>query len=145
MRNMLAAVALTMASAAASQEVGLGTAVERVTLHPGDTASFTLAPGKDHQLLNAASPSAKGAITIRYEVTGGQSVISAVSRTGYPLKFTVLADPDGDGGFTPAGDVPLPGDGSAASRAWPGSLGTVNVGDFAGGPHGAEVHKPSGD
>lgn len=142
----LLAIALVIAAPlVAAQEAPPGTAVERVTLHPGDTASFTLAPGKDHQLLNAAAPSAKGAITIRYEVMGGQSVITAVSHTGYATMFTVLADPDGDGGFTPAGDVPLPGDGSTVSRSWPASLGTVNVGDFAGGPHGTETHAPSGE
>ncbi len=144
MRLILAAAALTMATAAVSQSAPPGTAVERVTLHPGDVASFTLAPGKDHQLLNAAPPSAKGAIAIRYEVSGAQSIVTATSHTGYPVMFTVLADPDGDGGFTPAGDIQLPGDGTAAARSWPGNLGTVNVGDFVGGPHGSETHPPSG-
>jgi hypothetical protein len=145
MRLLLAPALLLAPLAAYAQDVPAGTDVERVTLAPGESASFTLAPGFDHQLLQKAAPGAKGAITIRYEASGGQSRITAVSHTGYATHFTVLADPDGNGGFEPAGDIDLPGDGTPATRAWPGALGTVNVGDFAGGPHGTHDHKPSGD
>lgn len=145
MRMMLAAAALLAAPAALAQEAPAGTDVERVTLKPGESASFVLAKGFDHQLLRPAAPSAKGAITVRYEVAGGQSTIVATSKTGYAVTFTVLADPDGNGGFEPQGNVDLPGDGTAVSKAWPGSLGTVNVGDFAGGPHGDHDHLPSGE
>lgn len=127
-----------------AQEVPPGTDVERVTLAPGESTSFTLAPGFDHQLLKSAPPNARGAITIRYEVAGGRSTVTATSRTGHPLRFTVLADPDGNGGFQAAGEVDLPGDGTPVSKSWPGSLGTINVGDFAGGPHGGQGHPPSG-
>jgi hypothetical protein len=145
MRQMLIAAALLFPLAAQAQEAPAGTNVERVTLAPGQSASFTLAPGFDHQLLQTAAPTAKGAITIRYEVADGRATISAVSKTGYPTVFTVLADPDGNGGFSAMGDIQLSGDGTAASRSWPGTLGTINVGDFEGGPHGSEDHVPSGD
>ena len=146
MRLILAAlVTLLIPLAAMAQSPGPGTDVERVTLQPGESASFTLATGFDHQLLQRAAPDAKGAITVRYEVVGGQSRITATSRTGYATVFTVLADPDGNGGFQAAGEISLPGDGSAASRSWPGSLGTINIGNFVGGPHGDHDHKPSGE
>lgn len=145
MRLLLAPALLLLPLAAHAQSAPPGTAIERVTLAPGESASFTLAPGFDHQLLQKAAPSARSAITIRYESAGGQSRIVAVSHTGYATSFTVLADPDGNGGFEPAGDIQLPGDGTPATRAWPGALGTVNVGDFLGGPHGSHEHKPSGD
>jgi hypothetical protein len=145
MRTILAAALLALPLAAQAQVAPPGTAVERVTLSPGQSASFTLAPGKDHQLLNSAAPDSKGAITIKYEEVDGRATISAVSKTGYETSFTVLVDPDGDGGFEPAGDIKLAGDGTAAARSWPAPLGKVNVGDFLGGPHGTEDHKPSGD
>ncbi|MEI9927867.1 MAG: hypothetical protein WDN44_09350 [Sphingomonas sp.] len=145
MRLTLAAALFLVPAAVSAQQVAPGTHVERLTLHPGESASFTLAAGTDHQLLERAAPDAKGAITIRYAVAGDRSTIAAVSRTGYPTVFTVLVDPDGDGGFTPAGDLRLAGDGTAAERSWPGDLGTINVGDFVGGPHGAEPHPPAGE
>jgi hypothetical protein len=119
--------------------------VERIGLAPGESASFTLAPGREHQLLQRAAPNAAGAITIRYEAAGGRSIVAATSRTGYATVFTILADPDGDGGFAPVGEINLPGDGSAATRSWPGALGAINVGDFVGGPHGTATHVPSGE
>lgn len=143
-----AALALLTPAALPAQEPGPGTAVERVTLRPGDEASFTLAPGKDHQLLSAAPSSAKGAITIRYAITpAGGSQVVATSHAGVDMTFTVLADPDGPGpqGFAPAGDVPLPGNGSTVTRNWPNALGVINVGDFVGGPHGDHPHVASGD
>lgn len=144
--RLILAVALAAAPVVvAAQTPPPGTDVERVTLAPGQTASFTLAPGFDHQLLRAADPATKGAITIRYDVANGQSTITAVSSVGHATAFTVLADPDGNGGFESVGEVPLPGDGSRVTRSWPGSLGTINVGDFAGGPHGTHDHKPSGE
>lgn len=123
---------------------GPGTAVERVTMHPGETASFTLAPGKDHQLLHAADPGTKGAITIYYDAEGTRSTITATSRTGYETVFSILADPEGSGGFKPVGEVQLPGDGRPAVRVFPGKLGTINVGSFAGGPHGDHPHPLDG-
>jgi hypothetical protein len=124
-----------------------GVGVDRITLHPGETRAFTLAPGNEHQLLVLTDPAhpAAHAITVHYDVTGGSSHITATSRTGYALGFTVLADPDGDGGFEPAGTVAnLAGDGTPLTRDWPAALGTINVGDFVGGPHGDHPHAPSG-
>lgn len=105
-----------------------------MTLEPGSSASFTLAQGFSHQLLQRAPPSAPGAITISYEVTGGVSRITATSSTGRGLSFSILADPDGKGGFSPMGEIALPGDGTPATRSWPGSLGTINVGNFVDRP-----------
>lgn len=140
------ALAITVPPAfpVAAQETAPGVAVERVTLEPGQSRTFTLAPGFDHQLLRPASPNAAGAITVRYEVTGGQSTITATSKAGHPLTFTVLADPDGNGGFDSAGSMTVAGDGTPASKTWPRPLGTINVGDFAQGPHGDHQHRPSG-
>lgn len=144
--RLLLAVALAVAPVAiAAAQTPPGTDVERVTLAPGQSASFTLAPGFDHQLLLAASPTDKGAITIRYEVANGQSTITATSRLGRATTFTVLADPDGNGGFQSMGEVALPGDGNPVTRAWPGNLGTINIGDFTGGPHGTHDHKASAE
>ena len=71
---------------------------------------------------------------------GGKSVSYGVAATsyhlGYPTRFSVLADPDGDGGFEPEGSIDLPGDGRTVTRTWPGALGAINVGHFAGGPRG---------
>lgn len=145
MRILTAAALLVLPFAAHAQTPPQGTAVERITLHPGETATFTLAPGKDHQLLNRAAPGTKGAITIRYEMIAGMPTVAATSGLGYDTAFTVLADPDGDGGYEPAGEIPLPGNGTPASRAWQKPLGTINVGDFANGPHGQEGHVPSGE
>lgn len=145
MRLFLPAALLLAPLALHAQEAPADTDVERVTLNPGESASFVLARGYDHQLLRRASPSAKGAITVTYQVAGGEAKVTAVSRTGYPTTFTVLADPDGNGGFGPAGEIQLPGDGTPATRSWPGTLGTINIGDFLGGPHGTHDHKPSGD
>lgn len=145
MRLILAAALAVAPVAVAVAQTPPGTDIERVTLAPGQSASFTLAPGFDHQLLRSASPDAKGAITIRYSVANGQSTLVAVSRLGHATAFTVLADPDGNGGFESLGEVPLPGDGSAVTKSWPGNLGTINVGDFAGGPHGTHDHQPSGE
>jgi hypothetical protein len=144
MRLALLAAALLL-TAAHGQEAPPGTDVERVTLAPGQSASFTLAQGFDHQLLRTAAPDAKGAITVRYEVAGGQSTVTAVSRTGYATLFSVLADPDGNGGYTPVGKISLPGDGTPASRSWPGPLGTINIGNFEGGPQGGLQRPASGN
>jgi hypothetical protein len=144
MKAMLAAAVLALASTALpAQEVAPGTQVERITLQPGQSASFTLAPGFSHQLLRRAAPRARGAITVRYEVAGGQSTVTATSRTGYPLRFSVLADPDGDGGYTGMGEIGLPGDGRPVARGWPQALGPVNIGGFVGGPHGDNPHRPA--
>ena len=35
-------------------------------------------------------------------------------------------------GKGPVGEIVLPGDGTPVTRRWPGSLGTISVGDFAG-------------
>lgn len=136
MSFLLAAAALL----AAQDTTPPGVEVERITLRPGEAASFTLAAGREHQLLHRSAPTARGAITIRYEAGDGQSTIVAVSHTGYPTRFSVLADPDGDGGFEAEGDIDLPGDGTAARRSWPGALGPVNVGHFVGGPRGQLRH-----
>jgi hypothetical protein len=134
------ALLLAAALLAAQDTTPPGVAVERITLHPGESASFTLGSGLEHQLLRRSAPGARGAITIRYEMSGGRSTIVAVSHTGYPTRFSVLADPDGDGGFEPEGDVDLPGDGRPATRTWPGALGAVNLGHFVGGPRGQMQH-----
>jgi hypothetical protein len=137
MRSLIvAALALAPATLAAQDIPIPGTDVERIGLQPGDSASFTLASGNAHQLLHRAPPNARGAITISYQVAGGQSTINAVSHLGYPTSFNVLADPDGNGGFEPEGSIDLPGDGRTVTRTWPGGLGAINVGHFAGGPRG---------
>ena len=84
-------------------------------------------------MLHRAAANARGAITISYSVAGGQSTISAVSHTGYATRFSVLADPNGNGGFEPEGSIDLPGDGQTVTRTWPGALGAINVGHFVGG------------
>jgi hypothetical protein len=104
--------------------------VERASLSPGDVKAFRLAPGTNHQLLVPVTSEAPGAITISYRADGGQSTIVAINRTGHPLRFTVLADPGGNGGFQPAGAMAASGDGRPASRTWPNALGRINVGDF---------------
>ncbi|MGN6279294.1 MAG: hypothetical protein ACTHM8_11305 [Sphingomonas sp.] len=121
-----------------------GTDVDRVTLHPGESKSFTLAPGNEHQLLHEAAPSTPGAVTVDYRLSAGGSIVTAVSHTGKPMMFTVLADPGGNGGFAPAGEVNLPGDGKPVSKIWSRELGTINVGDFVGGPVGDRPHPPAG-
>lgn len=114
-----------------SDSTARGIEVESLTLRPGEHASFTLAQGYSHQLLRSAAPSAPGAITVAYEVAGGRSRITATSRTGHALRFTVLADPDGNGSFSPMGEIALPGDGTPATRSWPGALGAISIGNFA--------------
>ena len=133
---ILAALLLAPAALVAQDTTPPGTDVERIGLQPGESASFTLDSGNEHQLLHRAAPDARGAITISYRVAGGQSVVSAVSHTGYPTSFSILADPDGDGGFEPEGSVELPGDGRTVTRTWPAALGAINVGHFVGGPRG---------
>ena len=132
----LALAGLLLTAAQASEEPQ----VESLTMQPGESASFTLAEGFDHQLLVRAEPNAPGAITIRYEISGGQSRITATSRAGHPLTFSVLADPDGNGGFSPMGEIAIPADGTPATRSWPRPLGAINVGNFEGGPHGEHAH-----
>jgi len=141
----LSALLLSVTATAQTAPPPPGTDVDRVTLHPGESVSFTLSPGTDHQLLHETRASTPHAITIRYRTDGARSVLTAVSRTGTPMMFTVLADPAGNGGFAPAGDVLLPGDGKPVTRVWPHPLGTINVGDFVGGPHGDHPHAPSGE
>ena len=137
MRSLIfAALILAPAALAAQDSTPPGTDVERIGLQPGESASFTLASGNEHQLLHRAAPNARGAITISYQLAGGQSTISAVSHTGYATSFSVLADPDGNGGFEPAGSIDLPGDGRTVTRSWPAPLGAINVGHFVGGPRG---------
>ena len=137
MRSLIVATLLLAPAALAAQDsTPPGTDVERIGLQPGESASFTLASGNEHQLLHRAAPDARGAITISYSVAGGRSTISAVSHLGYPTRFSVLADPDGNGGFEPEGAIDLPGDGQTVSRTWPGPLGAINVGHFVGGPRG---------
>ena len=114
----------------ASDSSARGIEVESLTLRPGENASFTLAQGGSHQLLRRAAPSAPGAITVVYETAEGGSRLIATSRTGHALRFTVLADPDGNGGFSPMGEIALPGDGTPATRRWPGALGTISIGGF---------------
>jgi hypothetical protein len=109
-----------------------GLEVESVTLRPGERASFALAEGFSHQLLRRVAPSAPGAISVSYELVGGASQVTATSATGYPLTFRILADPDGNGGFSPVGEVSLPGDGTPAVLSRPGALGTISVGNFVG-------------
>ena len=137
MRSLIAAVLILAPAALVAQDIPIpGTDVERIGLQPGESASFTLASGNEHQLLHRASPHARGAITISYSAAGGQSTISAVSHLGYATRFSVLADPNGNGGYVPEGSIDLPGDGQAVTRTWPGALGAINVGHFVGGPRG---------
>ena len=137
MRRFIVAALLFAPAALAAQDIPIpGVEVERIGLQPGESASFTLASGNEHQLLHRAAATARGAITISYQVAGGRSTISAVSHTGYPTRFNLLADPDGNGGFEPEGEIDLPGDGRTVTRSWPGALGAVNVGHFVGGPGG---------
>jgi hypothetical protein len=137
MRNLIAAALILASAALAAQDnPPPGTDVERIGLQPGESASFTLASGNKHQLLHRAAPNARGAITISYRIAGGQSAISASSHTGYATRFSVLADPNGNGGFVPEGSIDLPGDGQTVTRTWPGALGAINVGHFVGGPRG---------
>ncbi|MGQ0558665.1 MAG: hypothetical protein ACT4OE_03640 [Sphingosinicella sp.] len=145
MRRAAVRAATLAAILAAAPLAGQEPQVERLTLRPGESASFTLARGFDHQLLVRAAPGAPGAITVSYEVAGGMSTITATSRTGFALTFSVLADPDGNGGYSQMGEIALPGDGTAAVRRWPGSLGPINVGSFEGGPHGEHGHESPGD
>jgi len=133
---IIAALVLAPAALAAQTEPPPGTDVERIGLQPGESASFTLASGNTHQLLHRAPANARGAITVSYSVAGGQSTISAVSHTGYATSFSVLADPDGNGGYVPEGSIDLPGDGRTVTRTWPTALGAINVGHFVGGPRG---------
>ena len=137
MRRLIAAAFLLVPAALAAQDIPIpGVEVERISLQPGESASFTLASGNAHQLLHRAAPNARGAITISYQVAGSQSTISAVSHTGYPTRFNILADPDGNGGFEPEGEMDLPGDGRTVTRTWPAALGAINIGHFVGGPGG---------
>lgn len=137
MRSLVIAVAFLAPAALTAQDTTPpGTDVERIGLQPGESASFTLASGNEHQLLHRAPADTRGAITISYRVEGGQSIVNAVSHTGYPTSFSVLADPDGNGGFEPEGAIELPGDGQAVTRTWPSPLGAINVGHFVGGPRG---------
>jgi len=137
MRRLIFAALLLAPAALAAQDIPIpGVEVERIGLQPGESASFTLASGNEHQLLHRSAANARGAITISYQVAGGQSLLSAVSHTGYPTRFNILADPDGNGGFEPEGEIDLPGDGRTVTRTWPGSLGAINVGHFVGGPGG---------
>jgi hypothetical protein len=71
------------------------------------------------------------------------SRLVATSHAGHPLTFSVLADPDGNGGFSAMGEISLPGDGTPILRSWPGSLGTINVGSFVGRPPGDRVGGPA--
>jgi hypothetical protein len=137
MRSLIFAALAIAPFQLAAQDIPIpGIDVERIGLQPGESASFTLASGNEHQLLHRAAANAHGAITIGYANAGGQSTISAVSHTGYATRFSVLADPEGDGGFVPEGSIDLPGDGRTVTRSWPGSLGAINVGHFVGGPRG---------
>jgi hypothetical protein len=137
MRSLIVAALAIAPVQLAAQDVPIpGIDVERIGLQPGESASFTLASGNEHQLLHRAAANARGAITISYANAGGQSTISAVSHVGYATRFSVLADPEGDGGFVSEGSIDLPGDGRTVSRSWPGSLGAINVGHFVGGPRG---------
>ncbi len=120
----------------ASNMSARGVEVDSITIQPGDRVSFTLAEGHSHRRLRRADPSAPGAITVSYEAHGGGARVIATSRTGYSLIFRVLADPDGNGGFSPMGEITLPGDGSPATRRWPASLGAIKIGNFRRG--GAE-------
>src|ERR1700712_2024565 len=118
MRSLIVVALILAPTALAAQDnPPPGTDVERIGLQPGESASFTLASGNEHQLLHRAAPNARGAITISYRAAGGQSTISAVSHTGYATSFSVLADPDGNGGFEPAGSIDLPGDGRTVTRS----------------------------
>ncbi|MGF1549374.1 MAG: hypothetical protein ACFBQW_02400 [Sphingomonadaceae bacterium] len=107
-----------------------GLEVESITLAPGESASFTLAEGFTHQLLRRTDPGDEGAITIRYHADAEGARLKAVNGTGYPVAFDLLADPDGNGGFSPMGRIELPGDGTPVVRDWPASLGTISVGGF---------------
>jgi hypothetical protein len=112
------------------QSVPPGIQVESVTLQPGESTSFILAPGFNHQLLRKSPPTAAGAITIRYDVVKGASRVVAIRGPGAALTFRVLADRDGNGGFTKIGEMTIPADGTGAARSWPGSLGPISVGEF---------------
>lgn len=140
----LLAAAAALPLAAQAPEAGTAAHVESLGLRPGESASFVLAPGFDHQLLVPAAAGSPRSITVRYEVVDGASRISASSRAGHPLRFSVLADPDGNGGYAPMGEIDLPGDGTPVARSWPGSLGAINVGGFVGGPHGDHGHDAPG-
>lgn len=100
---IVAALLLSPTIAPATAEPG----VERVTLAPGESAAFTLAQGYSHQLLVPIDPDrpAPKAIIVRYRIEGGESVITVISKTGYPTRCSVLADPRGTGGFVSRGNI----------------------------------------
>jgi len=84
---------------------------------------------------NAARP-APHAIIISYAVINVESLVTISSRTGYPTRCSVLADPKGDGGFTSAGMIDVPGAGTLVEKRWPQAMGMLNIGNFEGGPQG---------
>ena len=144
MRSPMIAAALLLAAAPAFAQTdtaparGSGVHVEAVSLQPGDTRAFTLAPGKSHQLLYSTDPAhpAPKAIVVTYQMSGANSVVTVTSRTGYPTTSTVLADRQGNGGYTEAGKITAAGDGSTVIQSYPGTLGTITIGSFDGGPQG---------
>jgi len=103
-------------------------AVESIGLVPGQAKSFVLRPGGSHQLLVPAAPDAPGAITLVYRAGGGRSAIVATSMAG-PVTFSVLADPEGDGGYVRAGSVAVSGDGQPTRQGFDRELGAIVVGD----------------
>lgn len=111
-------------AAAAPAEV----AVESIGLVPGQARTFVLRPGGSHQLLVPAAPDDPGAITLVYRAGGGRSAIVATSMAG-PVTFSVLADPDGDGGYVRAGSVAVTGDGRPTRQAFDRNLGAIVIGD----------------
>lgn len=130
LRSTRASVAPALTAGPEGDGMAAGTGVDSLTLRPGENASFVIAEGNNHQLLRRVAPAAPGAITVTYMFADGRARLTATSRTGFMLRFTLLADPDGNGGFSPMGEVALPGDGSPVTRDWPRSLGTISIGSF---------------
>lgn len=144
---LIAAAAIP--AAALAQPVPPGVEVDRIGLEPGEAVSFTLARGDDHQLLRiqergAAAATAnlpQDAVSASYSSEGGLGVLRVANGTEHVLRYDLMADIDGNGGFRQYG-VHRVEPGATHVDRWARTVPEVNIGGFVHGPHGDHEHEP---
>jgi len=156
----LATALLAFSGPSNAQSGGLG---ERITLRPGESATFILTPGHIHPRLQRVSPIVTGAITVVYDLSGSEGRLTARSRSSGAVTLAVFvvgppssvagdayggsAEREGDASereepsrnITEAapirvGGIQLSGNDAPVSLSWRGRYRQIEVGDVIAAP-----------
>ena len=117
-----------------------GVEVENVTVTPGQSITFTMSKGFNHQLLRIRKNQKKlGNNDMRVSLSGdaAASVLTVENGGNVTRNYQVMADYSGNGGFQSVTAQQVAANGSQTYQ-FDRSVTTVNVGYFRPGPQGKQ-------